>query len=307
LSNKMSRQEREIFSASPITPPREVLSPHPLGRELYFSDLRELPASSERLTRKEEAELVQKITQGDQSARNKLIESQVFLVVSLAKKYQGRGLDLEDLIQTGNLGLVLATNEFDPNRGKFSTCAGLYVEREIELALAREEWALPLYQGASLDLKRLVRTKEQLTQEQGETPGNEELAQATEITQEKTDNLLCLVQTPESLDETRPDRKGKESRKRVLASPSPSPEEVTMRRMMKQAVRQTLRSLPPEEKQTLEHHLGFNGHEPQSLAELGRKSGRSRERLSQITKRALARLRHPRYTRQLKDWLPGEA
>ena len=225
-------RERETFSPSPKSSPREALPPCPNVTNLYFSDLRELPASSERLTREEEAELAQKITQGDQSARKTLIESQTFLVTSIANKYQGRGLGLNDLIQAGNLGLVLAADKFDIKRKtRFSTCATDYIEREIRLALAGEEWALPLYQGASLELKRLIRTKKQLTQEQGETPDSATLAQATNITQEKTDNLLRLTQTPDSLDERGIDNKGKERRKKVLASPSPLPEKVTIRKM----------------------------------------------------------------------------
>jgi len=230
-------------------------------------------------------------------ARNRLVAANLRLVVSIAQRYAGRGVPFLDLVQEGNLGLLKAAEKFDPSRGRFSTYATWWIEQAIQRALAQQGHALRLPVHAGEDLRRLRRAREHFLQETGREPTEEELADELGMTPEKVHCLLRGAQQAVSLFQP----VGDDGDELVQFVTGAFVTEAEVGRNLVAGLREALEILSPREREVLE--LRFL--EGLTQQEVGERLGVSRQRVDQIEKRALRRLRHPAVTRRLQDLVEG--
>ena len=229
-------------------------------------------------------------------ARNRLVQANLRLVVSIAQRYAGRGLPFMDLVQEGNLGLLKAAEKFDPSRGRFSTCATRWIEQAIQRAVIQQGHTLRLPVHVGEDLGRLRRAREQFLQETGREPTEEELADELEMTPERVHLLRGAWQV---ISLSRP--VGDDGDELVQFVTESFVTEAEVGRNLVAGLREVLEILSPRERKVLE--LRFL--EGLTQQEVGRRLGVSRQRVDQIEKRALRRLRHPAVTRRLQDLVEG--
>ena len=270
--------------------------------------LREGKAAQEQLVRdglspKERAKLEWKVDEGDR-ARARFIESNSRLVISIARRYLGRGLPLSDLMQEGNLGLIKAVERFDPDRGhRFSTYATWWIRQSILRAVADQGRTIRLPAHIVDELNKLHRVGKGLAQELGREPTHEELADELEVPTDRVNDLLHLGGQPLSLETPVGEEEESTLAEFIEDDITPTPSSMTSAALMWERVDDALDSLTPREARVLRLRYGLEDGEDYTLEQVGEKLGLTRERIRQIQAQALRRLRHPSRSRNLKPLL----
>jgi RNA polymerase primary sigma factor len=254
--------------------------------QLFLNEVRRHPL----LTAQEEVELSQRIEQGDAAAKERMINSNLRLVVSLAKKYQGNDLPLLDLIQEGILGLIRAAEKFDWRRGyKFSTYATFWIRQAIQRGIANKARTIRIPVHIGQRERKVARAERELHSKLGRPPTDEEVAKEAEVTVVEIEELRDAARAVTSLD--RPvGEEGETSFGDLMASDEPDPEEEVEVSLRAEALRRALDHLPDRERQVVKLRFGVEGDEPTPLRETGRRMGLSPERVRQLEAKALKRL-----------------
>jgi len=254
-------------------------------------------------TKREELE---QIMEDGMAAREHLIRANSRLVISVAKKYIGRGVPFLDLIQEGNIGLIRAANKFDYTRGhKFSTYATWWIRQAVTRAIADQSRTIrvPVHMGDQIN--KLLRISHQLTQRLGRAPTPEELASELDIPVRKVEQMLDVARRPLSLEMPTDDEEESTLGDFVEDIDSPAPPDEVSSSMLREVLLDILADLPPREVKILQMRYGLLDGQTYTLEEVGRKLGVTRERARQIEAQALSRLRHPAHARHLRDFLHG--
>jgi RNA polymerase primary sigma factor len=239
-----------------------------------------------------------------QAAREHLISANTRLVISIAKRYMGRGLPFLDLIQEGNVGLIRAVRKFDYHRGhKFSTYATWWIRQAVTRAIADQARTirLPVHMGDQVT--RLIRASHRLTQELGHEPSNEELAEELNVPVRKVEQMIQVARLPISLETPTDENEDSVIGDFIEDADAIAPAEAVTQNMLKEQIHEILQTLPPREVRILQLRYGLVDGQSYTLEQVGKKMGVTRERVRQIEAQALSRLRHPTYTRRLKDYL----
>lgn len=255
------------------------------------------------VTVEEKERLTGQIRAGEM-ARQHLIEANFRLVVSIAKKYTGRGVSFLDLVQEGNIGLLRAVEKFDYRRGfKFSTYATWWIRQAITRAVADQSRTIrvPVHMGERIN--NLHRVSHRLAQEMGREPTTEELAAEMQSSRRAVERIIRIAQHPLSLEMPLTDEEDTNLADLIEDSHSPEPSDVVTRQVLQEQIVKVLSSLSPREDMVLQLRFGLKDGQTRTLEEVGRKFGVTRERIRQIEAGALRKLRHPRRTRRLKDYL----
>jgi len=238
------------------------------------------------------------------SAREHLITANSRLVISVAKKYMGRGVPFLDLIQEGNIGLIRATKKFEYRRGhKFSTYATWWIRQAVTRAIADQGRTIrvPVHMGDQIN--KLLRVQHQLTQDKGRKPTVDELAEALEVPPKKVENMIQVARRPLSLELPTDDEEDSMLGDFIEDDEAPPPDDTATYNLLKEHLVTVLDSLPPREVRILQLRYGLLDGQSYTLEEVGRKMGVTRERVRQIEAQALSRLRHPIIKRRLRDYL----
>ncbi|HOE34740.1 MAG: sigma-70 family RNA polymerase sigma factor [Chloroflexi bacterium] len=238
------------------------------------------------------------------AAREHLITANSRLVISVAKKYMGRGVPFLDLIQEGNIGLIRATKKFEYQRGhKFSTYATWWIRQAVTRAIADQGRTIrvPVHMGDQIN--KLLRVQHQLTQKLGRDPSVEELAEALEVPPKKVENMIQVARRPLSLETPTDDEEDSVLGDFIEDDEAPPPDDTATYNLLRSHLDEVLETLPPREVRILQLRYGLLDGQAYTLEEVGRKMGVTRERVRQIEAQALTRLRHPSVRRKLRDYL----
>ena len=268
---------------------------------LYLREIGKIPL----LTAEEELALAKKVVRGDKRAKDAMAEANMRLVVSIAKRYVGRGLDLLDLIQEGNTGLLRAVEKFDPERGfKFSTYATWWIRQAITRAIADQARTIRIPVHMVETINKLLRTQRRLTQELNREPTNEEIAAAMEMDVDKVEHIMKIKQDISSLDASvRDDEEDSVLGDFIEDEDQETPSESASRQLLKEQVKQILGTLTEREQKILKLRFGLEDGKSHTLEEVGQEFSVTRERIRQIEAKALAKLRKHKDTRKLHEYL----
>ena len=286
----------------------DILKDSTIAKELTVNDpvrmyLKEIGKIS-LLSLEEETKLSERIVNGDEEAKNILAESNLRLVVSIAKRYDGRGMLFLDLIQEGNIGLMKAVEKFDSNKGyKFSTYATWWIRQAITRAIADQARTIRVPVHMVETINKLSRCQRQLTLELNREPTDEELSKKMGISPDKIREVLKIAQDPVSLETPIGEEDDSHLGDFVKDERSMSPEEYTIHEMLKDEISDVLLTLTEREEQVLRLRFGLDDGSCKTLEEVGQMFGVTRERIRQIEAKALRKLRHPSRSRKLKDFL----
>lgn len=270
---------------------------------LYLREIGKIPL----LTPEEEADLAQRIVKGDKKAKDKMVESNMRLVVSIAKRYGGRGLDFLDLIQEGNTGLLRAVEKFDPDKGfKFSTYATWWVRQAITRAIADQARTIRIPVHMVETINKVLRTTRKLTSELNREPTNEEIAKELDMEPEKIDYVMRIKQDIASLDASV--GKDGDDEDSVLGDfvedeERASPEDSAANQILKEQLSEIIATLTDREQKIIRLRFGIGGGRPHTLEEVGNEFDVTRERIRQIEAKALAKLRKNKDTKKLHEYL----
>ncbi|MHB8571898.1 MAG: RNA polymerase sigma factor RpoD [Candidatus Dormibacteria bacterium] len=256
------------------------------------------------LTAAEEVELAKRIEIGDDEAKQRLTEANLRLVVSIAKKYIGRGMSFLDLIQEGNMGLIRAVEKFDYHKGyKFSTYATWWIRQAITRAIADQARTIRIPVHMVETINKLVRVSRRLLQELGREPTDEEVGEEMGITPEKVREIIKVSQDPVSLETPIGEEEDSHLGDFVEDKEATAPSDAASLTMLRTEVEDILDTLTPRERRVLQLRFGLvDGHQ-RTLEEVGKRFGVTRERIRQIEAKALRKLRHPSRSKKLKDYL----
>ncbi|HET9173969.1 MAG TPA: RNA polymerase sigma factor RpoD [Candidatus Saccharimonadales bacterium] len=268
---------------------------------LYLREIGKIPL----LSAEEELELAQRVVQGDKGAKDKMAEANMRLVVSIAKRYVGRGLDLLDLIQEGNTGLLRAVEKFDPDKGfKFSTYATWWIRQAITRAIADQARTIRIPVHMVETINKLLRTQRRLTQELNREPSNDEIAKAMDIEVDKVEHIMKIKQDISSLDASiRDDEEDSVLADFIEDEDTVSPEESATSQLLKEQVKDMLSALTEREQKILKLRFGLEDGKSHTLEEVGQEFSVTRERIRQIEAKALAKLRKHRDAKKLHDYI----
>ena len=270
---------------------------------MYLREIGKIPL----LTQEEELELANRAVKGDKKAKDKLAEANMRLVVSIAKRYGGRGLDFLDLIQEGNTGLLRAVEKFDPDKGfKFSTYATWWIRQAITRAIADQARTIRIPVHMVETINKVLRTTRRLTQDLNREPTNEEIAEAMGMDVDKIEYVMRIKQDIASLDAS-VGRDG-DDEESVLGdfvedSERDSPEDATANQILKEQIAEILTTLSEREQKIIRLRFGIGGGRPHTLEEVGNEFSVTRERIRQIEAKALSKLRKHKQTKKLHGYL----
>lgn len=268
---------------------------------LYLREIGKIPL----LTSEEELELAHRVVAGEKKAKDKMAEANMRLVVSIAKRYVGRGLDLLDLIQEGNTGLLRAVEKFDPDKGfKFSTYATWWIRQAITRAIADQARTIRIPVHMVETINKLLRTQRRLTQELNREPTNEEIAAEMEMDVEKVEHIMKIKQDIHSLDQSvRDDEEDSVLGDFVEDEDTITPEESATNQLLKEHVQELLNGLSDREQKIIRMRFGLDDGKNHTLEEVGHEFSVTRERIRQIEAKALAKLRKHKESKKLLDYI----
>ena len=267
---------------------------------MYLKEIGKVPL----LTAEEEIELAKRMEAGDEDAKKRLAEANLRLVVSIAKRYVGRGMLFLDLIQEGNLGLIKAVEKFDYNKGfKFSTYATWWIRQAITRAIADQARTIRIPVHMVETINKLVRVSRQLLQELGREPTPEEIAERMEIPVERVREILKISQEPVSLETPIGEEEDSHLGDFIQDDNVPVPADAAAFTLLKEQLVEVLGTLTEREQKVLRLRFGLDDGRARTLEEVGKEFNVTRERIRQIEAKALRKLRHPSRSRKLKDYL----
>ena len=267
---------------------------------MYLREIGRIPL----LTFDEELDLAKRILNGDEEAKQKLAESNLRLVVSIAKKYVGRGMLFLDLIQEGNMGLIKAVEKFDYTKGfKFSTYATWWIRQAITRAIADQARTIRIPVHMVETINKLIRTSRHLLQQFGREPTPEEIAQEMEIPVEKVMEIQKIAQDPVSLETPIGEEDDSHLGDFIQDDDSPAPHDSAAYTLLKEQLEEVMETLTPREAKVLKLRFGLEDGKARTLEEVGREFKVTRERIRQIEAKALRKLRHPSRSKRLKDYM----
>ena len=293
-------------------PPEELIEPEQIDLSvpegisiddpvrMYLKEIGKVPL----LTAEEEIDIAQRMEQGDEEAKQKLTEANLRLVVSIAKRYVGRGMLFLDLIQEGNLGLIKAVDKFDYRKGyKFSTYATWWIRKAITRAIADQARTIRIPVHMVETINKLIRVSRQLLQEYGREPTPDEIAKVMNISENKVREIIKIAQEPVSLETPIGEEEDSHLGDFIPDDDAPAPAEAASFTLMKEQLLDVLDTLTPREEKVLRLRFGLDDGHQRTLEEVGREFKVTRERIRQIEAKALRKLRHPSRSKKLKDYL----
>lgn len=267
---------------------------------MYLKEIGRVPL----LSAEEEVELAKRMENGDEEAKRRLAEANLRLVVSIAKRYVGRGMLFLDLIQEGNLGLIKAVEKFDYQKGfKFSTYATWWIRQAITRAIADQARTIRIPVHMVETINKLIRVSRQLLQELGREPIPEEIAREMDIPVERVREIMKIAQEPVSLETPIGEEEDSHLGDFIEDEDAPAPAEAASFMLLKEQLEEVLETLTPREKKVLQLRFGLEDGRSRTLEEVGQVFGVTRERIRQIEAKALRKLRHPSRSKKLKDYL----
>ncbi len=267
---------------------------------MYLKEIGKVPL----LSGEEEIKLAKRMEEGDEYAKQKLCEANLRLVVSIAKRYVGRGMLFLDLIQEGNLGLIKAVEKFDWRKGyKFSTYATWWIRQAITRAIADQARTIRIPVHMVETINKLIRVSRQLLQELGREPKPEEIGKEMDMPVEKVREILKIAQEPVSLETPIGEEEDSHLGDFIPDNDAPAPADAAAFSMLKEQLIEVLDTLTPREKRVLELRFGIKDGKARTLEEVGREFDVTRERIRQIEAKALRKLKHPSRSKKLKDYL----
>jgi RNA polymerase primary sigma factor len=267
---------------------------------MYLKEIGKVPL----LSADEEIELAQRMAEGDEEAKRRLAEANLRLVVSIAKRYVGRGMLFLDLIQEGNLGLIKAVEKFDYRKGfKFSTYATWWIRQAITRAIADQARTIRIPVHMVETINKLIRVSRQLLQELGRDPHPEEIAKEMNMPVEKVREIMKISQEPVSLETPIGEEEDSHLGDFIPDDDAPAPSEAAAYTLLKEQLIDVLDTLTPREEKVLRLRFGLDDGRARTLEEVGKEFQVTRERIRQIEAKALRKLRHPSRSKKLKDYL----
>ncbi len=292
VSDKMIEEEMDISA------PETVNIDDPV--RMYLKEIGKVPL----LTADEEIILAKRMEAGDEAAKKKLAEANLRLVVSIAKRYVGRGMQFLDLIQEGNLGLIKAVEKFDYRKGyKFSTYATWWIRQAITRAIADQARTIRIPVHMVETINKLIKVSRQLLQEFGRDPQPEEIAEVMGISVDKVREIMKIAQEPVSLETPIGEEEDSHLGDFIPDDDAPAPSEAAAFTMLKEQLTEVLDTLTPREEKVLRLRFGLDDGRARTLEEVGKEFEVTRERIRQIEAKALRKLRHPSRSKKLKDYL----
>ena len=268
--------------------------------KVYLKEIGRVPL----LTPEEEVELAERMAKGDPAARKRLSEANLRLVVSIAKRYVGRGMQFLDLIQEGNLGLIKAVEKFDHTKGfKFSTYATWWIRQAITRAIADQARTIRIPVHMVETINKVKKVSSQLLHKNGHDPSAEEIAEELDMPIDKVREIMRVAQEPVSLETPIGEEEDSHLGDFIEDSDAPAPADAASHTLLKEQLEDVLSTLTPREKKVLELRLGLEDGRNRTLEEVGKEFNVTRERIRQIEAKALRKLRHPSRSKKLRDFL----
>ena len=293
-----AEDEEEDVSKLDLSIPKGVSIDDPV--RMYLKEIGKIPL----LSAEEEIDLAEKMGYGDEIAKKKLVEANLRLVVSIAKRYVGRGMLFLDLIQEGNLGLIKAVEKFDYKKGfKFSTYATWWIRQAITRAIADQARTIRIPVHMVETINKLIRVHRQLLQEYGRDPKPEELAKEMDMPEEKIREIMKIAQEPVSLETPIVEEEDSHLGDFIPDDDAPAPAEAAAYSLLKEQLEDVLCTLNEREQKVLKLRFGLEDGRARTLEEVGKEFDVTRERIRQIEAKALRKLRHPSRSKKLKDYL----
>ncbi len=300
----LGEEEEEVLTESNVEKFEKSLASEGVSIDdpvkVYLKEIGSFPL----LSLDEEIELAEKILKGDEKAKKRLAEANLRLVVSIAKRYVGRGMLFLDLIQEGNLGLIKAVEKFDHTKGfKFSTYATWWIRQAITRAIADQARTIRIPVHMVETINKVKKVQSQLLHKNGQEPSVEDLAAELDMPQDKVREILKVAQEPISLESPIGEEEDSHLGDFIPDYDAPVPEEAATHTLLKEQLNEVLATLTPREAKVLSLRFGIEDGRPRTLEEVGKEFNVTRERIRQIEAKALRKLRHPSRNKKLKDFL----